>query len=127
MVACRAVMGRPFVEKNPVNYSKKVTSGAFDVVLGDREAAVGTFREFIFFHEESIYPEYALFYRRVHGGEASETVRIPGCQGQLQCLVPADAVPGDTLKVRKPGGDLIEIPLGESFRPGNILAFHVKP
>ena len=74
MVACRAVMGRPFVEKNPGNYSKKVTSGAFDVVLGDREAAVGTFREFIFFHEESIYQEYALFYRRVHGGETSETV-----------------------------------------------------
>ncbi|CAE7568137.1 Tnks, partial [Symbiodinium sp. CCMP2456] len=145
MVACRAVMGRPFVEKNPGNYSKKVTSGAFDVVLGDREAAVGTFREFIFFHEESIYPEYALFYRRVHGEEVSETVleevgcepkdvepgipeAIPGCHGQLQCLVPADAIPGGTLKVRTPGSDqVIEIALPEAVRPGSILAFRVRP
>ena len=38
-------------------------------MLGDREKAVGTFREFIFFHEASVYPEYAVFYRREKDGQ----------------------------------------------------------
>ena len=61
MLICRAVVGAPFVETKPGNYAEEVTSGRFDCVLGDREKAVGTFREFIFFHEASIYPEYVVF------------------------------------------------------------------
>jgi len=64
MLLCRAVVGKPFVVEEPGNYATQVTSGEFDCVLGDREKAVGTYREFIFFHEASIYPEYVLFYRR---------------------------------------------------------------
>jgi len=64
MVVCRAVVGRSFVAEQPGNYSDKVVSGDFHTVVGDREKAVGTFREFILFHEESIFPEYAVFYRR---------------------------------------------------------------
>ena len=128
MVACPAVMGRPFVEKvSGLFTQKKVTSGAFHVVLGHRAVAVGTFREFILFHGESIYPECEMIYRRVHSEEASETVleevdcepkdvepgipeAIPGCHGQLRCLVPADAIPFGTLKIRTPGSDqVIEI------------------
>merc|ERR1712190_597402 len=62
VLLCRAVLGRPFITQKPGNYMDKVTSGEYDVVLGDREAAVGTYREFIFFDEGAIYPEYAVFY-----------------------------------------------------------------
>jgi len=64
VLLCRAVVGRPCVVEKPGDYSQKVTSGEYDCVLGDREKAVGTYREFIFFHEGSVYPEYAAFYRR---------------------------------------------------------------
>jgi len=70
MVVCRAVLGKSLVQLKPGNNSARITSGEFDCICGDREKAVGTFREFIFFHEESIYPEYAVFYRREHGDEA---------------------------------------------------------
>ena len=62
MLVCRAVLGQPFVTEKPGNYADKVTSGDFDCVVGDREHAVGTFREFVFFREASIYPEFAVFY-----------------------------------------------------------------
>eukprot|EP00928_Gymnodinium_smaydae_P016919 TRINITY_DN16418_c0_g1_i1.p1 TRINITY_DN16418_c0_g1~~TRINITY_DN16418_c0_g1_i1.p1 ORF type:complete len:490 (+),score=23.39 TRINITY_DN16418_c0_g1_i1:97-1566(+) len=37
----------------------------FDGILGDREAAVGTYREFVVFRPEQIYPEYLVIYDRV--------------------------------------------------------------
>merc|ERR1712100_194499 len=59
IVVCRAVLGRPFVTSDPGNYAHKVTPGDYDVVIGDREKVVNTYREFVFFSEDSVYPEYA--------------------------------------------------------------------
>eukprot|EP00913_Durusdinium_trenchii_P003462 g3205.t1 len=61
---CRALVGRSLQVTDPADYGPLVTNGDFHSVVGDRERAVGTFREFVFFHEESIYPEFAVFYRR---------------------------------------------------------------
>jgi len=69
VLVCRAVLGRSFVTEQPGDFTEKVISGEFDHVLGDREKAVGTYREFILFHEASIYPEYAVFYRREKDGQ----------------------------------------------------------
>mmetsp|Transcript_53912 Transcript_53912/g.128407 ORF Transcript_53912/g.128407 Transcript_53912/m.128407 type:complete len:891 (+) Transcript_53912:55-2727(+) len=68
VLVCRVVLGRSFVSEKPGDFTEQVTSGQFDHVLGDREKAVGTFREFVLFHEASIYPEYAVFYRREKDG-----------------------------------------------------------
>merc|ERR1712113_1291408 len=35
-----------------------------DCVIGDRESKVGTYREFIFWDERQIIPEYTVIYRR---------------------------------------------------------------
>jgi len=61
---CRALVGRALQVTDPADYGPLVTGGEFHSVVGDRQKAVGTFREFVFFHEESIYPEFAVFYRR---------------------------------------------------------------
>jgi len=61
---CRTLVGRALQVTDPADYGPLVTAGDFHSVVGDREKAVGTFREFVFFHEESIYPEFAVFYRR---------------------------------------------------------------
>ena len=77
VLVCRAILGRSYVTEKAGDFSDQVLSGEYHHVLGDREKAVGTFREFIFFHEASIYPEYAvpgvasiLFFLRVHELEA---------------------------------------------------------
>jgi len=77
MLVCRAVLGRSFVTETAGNFAEQVVTGDFDHVLGDREKAVGTFREFVFFHESSIYPEYAVFYRREKDGKALERAEQP--------------------------------------------------
>jgi hypothetical protein len=41
-----------------------LATGAFDSVLGDREAEVGTYREFVVFDQAQIYPEYIVIYSR---------------------------------------------------------------
>eukprot|EP00929_Paragymnodinium_shiwhaense_P097815 TRINITY_DN59411_c0_g1_i1.p1 TRINITY_DN59411_c0_g1~~TRINITY_DN59411_c0_g1_i1.p1 ORF type:complete len:498 (-),score=64.71 TRINITY_DN59411_c0_g1_i1:13-1506(-) len=40
-------------------------TGNYDSVLGDREAKVGTYREFVVFRQKQIYPEYVVLYKRV--------------------------------------------------------------
>ncbi|CAE7208797.1 tank-1 [Symbiodinium sp. CCMP2592] len=68
VLVCRALLGKPYVTEEPGDFREQVLSGNFGHVLGDREKAVGTFREFIFFHEAAVYPEYAVFYRREKDG-----------------------------------------------------------
>ncbi|CAE7203557.1 tank-1 [Symbiodinium sp. CCMP2592] len=68
VLVCRALLGKPYVTEEPGDFREQVLSGEFGHVLGDREKAVGTFREFIFFHEAAVYPEYAVFYRREKDG-----------------------------------------------------------
>jgi len=41
-----------------------VKSDGYDCVIGDREKKVGTFREFIFFDESQVVPEYVVIYKR---------------------------------------------------------------
>jgi len=78
LLVCRVALGRPYVITEAGDFSERVRSGEYGHVLGDREKAVGTFREFVLFHEESIYPEYAVFYRRMQGGEVMERTDAPG-------------------------------------------------
>jgi hypothetical protein len=47
-----------------------ISCGSYDSVLGDREASVGTYREFIFYQEGQVYPEYLVRYTRRFGDEA---------------------------------------------------------
>jgi len=42
----------------------KVLSGAYDSTLGDRAAAVNTFREFVVYNSDQLYPEYVVLYQR---------------------------------------------------------------
>jgi len=41
-------------------------NGAYHSVLGDREHARGTFREFIVYDDNQVYPEFLLWYRRLY-------------------------------------------------------------
>ena len=64
-VISRAVLGDMFIAQEPGDYSGKVLQDEFDSVLGDRASAVGTYKEFVLYEEQAIYPEYIVLYRRL--------------------------------------------------------------
>lgn len=66
MLLCRVVCGqlKVLTLKDAQAAEDAVTGGEYDGILGDREASVGTYREFVVFRERQIYPEYAVLYRR---------------------------------------------------------------
>jgi hypothetical protein len=64
MLVCRTLVGKPYVVQDAGDYISEAKKQGCDCVVGDREAKVGTFREFIFFDETRIIPEYTVIYRR---------------------------------------------------------------
>lgn len=64
MLVCRALIGTPLVVEQPGDYIPQARSEGFDCIVGDRESKVGTYKEFIFFDESQIIPEYTVIYRR---------------------------------------------------------------
>jgi hypothetical protein len=53
----------------------KVASGDFDSTLGDRSASVNTFREFVVYNADQLYPEYIVLYSRVHASDNETALR----------------------------------------------------
>mmetsp|Transcript_45170 Transcript_45170/g.121618 ORF Transcript_45170/g.121618 Transcript_45170/m.121618 type:complete len:103 (-) Transcript_45170:74-382(-) len=67
MLLCRCVMGRynyVDTEPNGKKLEASVLSGAYDSVLGDRRKFRGTYREFIFFDADLVYPAFLVWYKR---------------------------------------------------------------
>jgi hypothetical protein len=64
MLLCRVVCGEMFrmTKKDDPALEAALAAGKYDGVLGDREASVGTYREFVVFDSALIYPEYLLVY-----------------------------------------------------------------
>lgn len=140
VLICRAVLGRSFVTEKPGDFKDKALSGPFDSVMGDREKAVGTYREFIFFDEGAIYPEYVAFYKRVYkDGEAParapaavSSAPAPMMMGaatpgpvQMQVQVPEGAVEGTTLQVQAPDGRLVQVTVPAGVAPGSTMLVQV--
>jgi hypothetical protein len=68
IVICRTVLGSILysddIAPNPYELERKCMSGEYHCVLGDREKTRGTFREFIVFDEDQVYPEFVVWYKR---------------------------------------------------------------
>ena len=66
LLLCRVCCGEMFrvLKSDHKAIDAALESGRYDAVLGDREAAVGTYREFVIFEEDLIYPEYVVLYTR---------------------------------------------------------------
>ncbi len=45
--------------------ARHVEGGKFDSVLGDRECAVGTYKEFVVYDADQLYTEYVVLYERL--------------------------------------------------------------
>ena len=66
LLLCRATAGKVVTTPEKADHSALVTSGTYDCVCGDRRAAVGTFREMVFFDSAAVYTEYIIIYHRLY-------------------------------------------------------------
>jgi len=70
LILCRVALGcvlyNDEISPDGEQLTRKCLSGEYDSVLGDREKCRGTFKEFIIFDEAQVYPEFLVFYRRIH-------------------------------------------------------------
>jgi hypothetical protein len=64
LLVCRCYVGRPHVVDSAGDRCREARDEGFDCVCGDRETKAGTYREFVFFDEAKVYPEYVVIYRR---------------------------------------------------------------
>mmetsp|Transcript_84461 Transcript_84461/g.196356 ORF Transcript_84461/g.196356 Transcript_84461/m.196356 type:complete len:879 (-) Transcript_84461:139-2775(-) len=64
IVVCRALVGQPYIIQEAGDHIEDAKEVGCDCVVGDREAKVGTYREFVFFDESQVLPEYSLIYKR---------------------------------------------------------------
>lgn len=69
MLLCRAVLGKAFetaeLEPNPRACEAAVIRGSSHSIIGDRLKCRGTFREFVFFDQDQIYPSFLISYQRL--------------------------------------------------------------
>lgn len=66
LLLCRVVGGEfcRLTKSDHSKVTKVLGSGEYDSILGDREVSAGTYREFVVFEEDLIYPEYIILYKR---------------------------------------------------------------
>jgi len=68
MLLCRVLMGNVLYNSDmrpkTAELLKQVHTGRYHSVLGDREKVRGTYREFITYDVDHVYPEYVVYYRR---------------------------------------------------------------
>ena len=66
MLLCRVCLGEVYriTDFDVAAERYVVGSSRYDSLLGDREKASGTFREFVVYDKDQIYPEYAIIYKR---------------------------------------------------------------
>ncbi|CAE7570020.1 PARP12 [Symbiodinium natans] len=68
MLLVRALGGRvrycDEVEPDAEDLTRSCIEGPYDCVLGDRKKCRGTYREFVFFDTENLFPEYIVIYSR---------------------------------------------------------------
>jgi hypothetical protein len=67
LLLCRAVMGKMYyTTQRDTSAGDKVASGNYDSTLGDRTKHTGTFREFVLYNADQVYPEYIVLYSRMN-------------------------------------------------------------
>ncbi|CAE7488322.1 Tnks [Symbiodinium pilosum] len=75
LLLCRVCLGKfYYTQVRDTEAGSHVRTGAFDSTVGDRLTKADTFREFVLYDADAIYPEYVVLYTRVYASDAPETV-----------------------------------------------------
>eukprot|EP00931_Biecheleriopsis_adriatica_P116404 TRINITY_DN92044_c0_g1_i1.p1 TRINITY_DN92044_c0_g1~~TRINITY_DN92044_c0_g1_i1.p1 ORF type:complete len:599 (+),score=114.94 TRINITY_DN92044_c0_g1_i1:31-1797(+) len=80
MLLCRVALGKIYVdkEKSPdASALANLCEQDYDSVCGDRWSAVDTFREFVIYNADQIYPAYIITYKRTYEADILHAVNSP--------------------------------------------------
>eukprot|EP00931_Biecheleriopsis_adriatica_P094366 TRINITY_DN6801_c0_g1_i1.p1 TRINITY_DN6801_c0_g1~~TRINITY_DN6801_c0_g1_i1.p1 ORF type:complete len:775 (-),score=113.21 TRINITY_DN6801_c0_g1_i1:7-2052(-) len=89
MLLCRVCMGNMFYTTKRDSEAKDgFEEGKYDSTLGDRAKYHKTFREFVVYESDQIYPEYLILYSRVMRGGNMERIRQAAARSPLQTQLP---------------------------------------
>ena len=86
LIVCRAIAGRVYATQEKGNFADKVASGEYDSVCGDRLAAVGTFREMVFYDKAAVCPEYIVVYIRTYEQRPHVDDDVPAAATPWGCI-----------------------------------------
>lgn len=134
ILMCRSLIGNGYVVQEAGDYIAEAKAGGYDCVVGDRESKVGTYREFIFFDERQVYPEYAVIYKREYdANKVPETMRsqakgTTGRNWQLKlekgwANIPPN-VSFELTKCQKEGRTSIELPINDIMYRFDLTAMN---
>eukprot|EP00811_Abedinium_folium_P031683 NODE_5174_length_1800_cov_13.518231.p1 GENE.NODE_5174_length_1800_cov_13.518231~~NODE_5174_length_1800_cov_13.518231.p1 ORF type:complete len:513 (+),score=134.83 NODE_5174_length_1800_cov_13.518231:96-1634(+) len=114
LLICRVVLGRVYYTDQQESDSRACEAaclkGRFHAVLGDRIKCRGTFREFVVFDEEQVYPNYIVTYKRIPGTHNPKR--------SFQVKVPPATIPGTVIEVNAPDGHMIHVLVPQGVKPG---------
>jgi len=108
MLLCRVTCGNMLVteevmpDREELKRSCAGPHAKFHSVLGDREKARGTFREFVIFGNDQAYPEYVIIYRRVEE-KPTEATSVPRPSALAPAPVPPPPPPSVPSPASAPG------------------------
>eukprot|EP00930_Biecheleria_cincta_P037796 TRINITY_DN25974_c0_g1_i1.p1 TRINITY_DN25974_c0_g1~~TRINITY_DN25974_c0_g1_i1.p1 ORF type:complete len:789 (+),score=72.08 TRINITY_DN25974_c0_g1_i1:113-2479(+) len=85
LVLCRVVMGKMYyTDKRDPEAGGHTKNGTHDSTCGDRAASADTFREFVVYDADQVYPEFLVFYSRLYRKDPPSAVPT----GLLQLQMP---------------------------------------
>ncbi|CAE7215636.1 Tnks [Symbiodinium natans] len=89
LLLCRVCLGKFYYTKvRDTEAGSHVRSGSFDSTVGDRLTSADTFREFVLYNSDAIYPEYVVLYTRVFASDPpSKVARLTADLYHLQLPV----------------------------------------
>jgi len=91
LLVCRCFIGKPYIVDSAGNHVETARDHGYDCVIGDREKAARTYKEYVFFQDASVYPEFAIIYRRQYNKDqvpASMAVKATGTTGRFWQMKP---------------------------------------
>jgi hypothetical protein len=87
LLLCRSYVGTPYVVDSAGDRCREALNMGCDCVCGDRESKAGTYREFVFFDEAQLYPEYVLIYKRQYESDKApqslQGIKTTGTTGRF--------------------------------------------
>eukprot|EP00929_Paragymnodinium_shiwhaense_P069149 TRINITY_DN34884_c0_g1_i1.p1 TRINITY_DN34884_c0_g1~~TRINITY_DN34884_c0_g1_i1.p1 ORF type:complete len:1156 (-),score=274.93 TRINITY_DN34884_c0_g1_i1:218-3685(-) len=89
MLLCRVALGHVLVNTQPkpdTDLAEQVTSNACQSLCGDRWTAVGTYREFILYRADQVYPAYIITYRRTMQASLLRSIGDCDVEGAIQVI-----------------------------------------
>jgi hypothetical protein len=77
LILCRVCMGNMYytTKFGQEEAYEKVKAGQCDSTLGDLKKHRKTFREFVIYDSDQIYPEYVILYQRIHKADNTDAIR----------------------------------------------------